>query len=106
MASISFDICTGSSTGARRAPCCSPLKISRVPPTSVATTGTPHAAASSSTTKADADAFPVTIEHALGKTTIEEEPKRVATLGWSDQDHAVALIDYYRSLIAVKAAGA
>ena len=42
-------------------------------------------------TEAEADAFPVTIEHALGKTTIEEEPQRVATLGWSDQDHAVAL---------------
>ena len=42
-------------------------------------------------TSADADAFPVTIEHALGETTIEEAPQRVATLGWSDQDHALAL---------------
>ena len=42
-------------------------------------------------TSADADAFPVTIEHALGETTIEEEPTRVATLGWTDQDHALAL---------------
>src|SRR5918994_7683704 len=42
-------------------------------------------------TEAEADAFPVTIEHALGETTIEEEPQRVATIGWSDQDHAVAL---------------
>jgi len=45
----------------------------------------------SSSTKAEADAFPVTIEHAFGKTTIEKEPKRVATLGWADQDHALAL---------------
>ena len=44
-----------------------------------------------STTSVDADAFPVTIEHAFGETTIEEEPKRVATLGWSDQDAALAL---------------
>jgi iron complex transport system substrate-binding protein len=44
-----------------------------------------------STTKADAKAFPVTIQHAFGSTTIEKEPKRVATLGWSDQDHALAL---------------
>ncbi len=44
-----------------------------------------------SSTKAEADAFPVTIEHAFGKTTVEKEPKRVATLGWSDQDHALAL---------------
>ncbi|WP_210439162.1 iron-siderophore ABC transporter substrate-binding protein [Nocardioides xinjiangensis] len=43
------------------------------------------------TTTADADAFPVTIEHALGETTIESEPTRVATLGWTDQDHALAL---------------
>ena len=42
-------------------------------------------------TEAETDAFPVTIEHALGETTIEEEPQRVATIGWSDQDHAVAL---------------
>jgi len=41
--------------------------------------------------QADADAFPVTIEHAFGETTIEEEPERVATLGWTDQDNALAL---------------
>lgn len=39
----------------------------------------------------DADAFPVTIEHAFGETTIESEPKRVATLGWTDQDNVLAL---------------
>ena len=37
------------------------------------------------------DRFPVTIEHAFGSTTIEKAPVRVATLGWSDQDHALAL---------------
>ncbi|HET7327595.1 MAG TPA: iron-siderophore ABC transporter substrate-binding protein [Nocardioidaceae bacterium] len=42
-------------------------------------------------TSADADAYPVTIEHAFGETTIEEQPKRVATLGWTDQDHVLAL---------------
>lgn len=45
----------------------------------------------SATTAAEADAFPVTIEHAFGETTIEAEPTRVATLGWTDQDHALAL---------------
>lgn len=44
-----------------------------------------------SSTEAEADAFPVTIKHAFGETTIDKEPKRVATLGWSDQDHALAL---------------
>ena len=39
----------------------------------------------------DAGAFPVTIDHAYGKTTIEQEPKRIATLGWSDQDVVLSL---------------
>jgi len=39
----------------------------------------------------DADAFPVTIEHVYGETTIEEEPTRVATLGWSDHDAVLSL---------------
>jgi iron complex transport system substrate-binding protein len=42
-------------------------------------------------TSAEAGAFPVTIDHAFGETTIEEEPTRVATLGWSDQDAVLAL---------------
>lgn len=42
-------------------------------------------------TSADANAFPVTIPHAFGETTVEEEPQRVATLGWTDQDNALAL---------------
>ncbi|HXH80018.1 ABC transporter substrate-binding protein [Nocardioides sp.] len=54
--------------------------------TTEATSAQPSAA-----TSAEADAFPVTIEHAFGKTTITEDPARVATLGWTDQDHAVAL---------------
>jgi iron complex transport system substrate-binding protein len=53
--------------------------------------GTDAAAEPTSTTSVDPDAFPVTIEHALGSTTVEEEPTRVATLGWTDHDHALAL---------------
>ena len=55
------------------------------------TASTDTAAEPTATTAADADAFPVTIEHALGETTIESEPTRVATLGWTDHDHALAL---------------
>lgn len=55
-------------------------------PSDAASNGTPDAASS-----ADAGAFPVTIEHAFGETTIEEEPQRVATLGWTDHDNALAL---------------
>lgn len=48
-------------------------------------------AAPASGTEADAGAFPVTIEHAYGSTTIETEPTRVATVGWSDHDAVISL---------------
>ena len=38
-----------------------------------------------------ADTFPVTIEHALGSTTIEAKPQRVVTWGWSAQDVVIDL---------------
>ena len=41
--------------------------------------------------EADAGAFPVTIEHVYGETTIEEEPQRVVALGWSDPDGVLSL---------------
>ncbi|MBJ3785488.1 ABC transporter substrate-binding protein [Devosia sediminis] len=37
------------------------------------------------------DAFPVTIEHALGSTTIEAKPSRIVTWGWSAQDVVIDL---------------
>jgi len=37
------------------------------------------------------DTFPVTIEHALGTTTIEAKPARVVTWGWSAQDVVIDL---------------
>ena len=36
-------------------------------------------------------AFPVSVEHAFGETTIEEEPERVVVLGWGAQDTVYAL---------------
>ncbi|HEY9562561.1 MAG TPA: iron-siderophore ABC transporter substrate-binding protein [Nocardioides sp.] len=47
--------------------------------------------AEKASSEAEAGAFPVTIEHAFGETTIAEEPKRVVTIGWTDQDNAVSL---------------
>lgn len=42
-------------------------------------------------TKAEEGAFPVTIEHAFGKTTVKKEPKRVATVGYVDADFVLSL---------------
>lgn len=46
---------------------------------------TPSANASGAT-----DEFPLTIKHALGETTIEEAPERVATWGWGSTEAAIA----------------
>lgn len=37
------------------------------------------------------DAFPVTIAHAHGETTIQKAPTRIATIGWADADTVTAL---------------
>lgn len=53
---------------------------------------TAEATASGSTDSTQsADAFPVTIDGALGETVIEEAPERVVTLGWGAGDIAVSL---------------
>lgn len=39
----------------------------------------------------DSDAFPVTVEHAYGDTTISEQPQRVVTVGVTEQDTLWAL---------------
>lgn len=38
-----------------------------------------------------ADAFPVTVEHAYGETTISAQPKRVVSVGYTEQDTLWAL---------------
>jgi iron complex transport system substrate-binding protein len=44
-----------------------------------------------SDTAASGDWTPVTIEHALGTTTIEQEPERVATVAWANHEVPLAL---------------
>ncbi len=44
-----------------------------------------------SSAPADAGAFPVTIEHAFGETTLSEKPERVATVSWVNADVSLAL---------------
>lgn len=48
-------------------------------------------AADEPSSSGSAGSFPVTIDSALGKTTIDAAPKRVATWGWGAQDIALAL---------------
>jgi iron complex transport system substrate-binding protein len=55
------------------------------------TGSTANEATAASSNEAEAGAFPVTIEHAYGKTTIEKEPQRVVALGWSDPDVVLSL---------------
>jgi iron complex transport system substrate-binding protein len=43
------------------------------------------------TTQAEASAFPVSVEHKFGSTRIASEPKRVVTVGYTDQDITLAL---------------
>jgi iron complex transport system substrate-binding protein len=48
-------------------------------------------AAEPSSRTGSADAFPVTIEHAFGETTIESEPQRVASVAWANHEVPLAL---------------
>ncbi|WP_369131922.1 iron-siderophore ABC transporter substrate-binding protein [Modestobacter sp. I12A-02662] len=53
--------------------------------------GSDDGAAPAAEPSAAADAFPVTIEHKFGTTEIPEEPARVVTVGFNDEDFVLAL---------------
>ncbi|SFO41177.1 iron complex transport system substrate-binding protein [Pseudobutyrivibrio sp. JW11] len=60
--------------------------------TDTATTSDTSSADSANTeVTGDDSAFPITIEHAFGETTIESKPERVVTLSWANQDAILAL---------------
>jgi iron-siderophore transport system substrate-binding protein len=51
----------------------------------------PDTASSAAATAAEPAAFPVTIEHKFGSTTIEQAPKRIVVAGLREQDSLLAL---------------
>lgn len=48
-------------------------------------------AAAPAASSSAAAAFPVSIAHKFGSTTIDKQPERVVTVGWNDQDPVLAL---------------
>lgn len=53
--------------------------------------GSDTAAGTAAKSSASSDAFPVTIKHKFGSTTIKSEPQRIVTIGLTDQDAVLAL---------------
>ena len=51
----------------------------------------PESTASVGGNPASDDAFPVTVEHAFGETTIDKKPERVATIAWANHEVPLAL---------------
>ena len=51
----------------------------------------PQSTATGGGNPASADAFPVTVEHVYGETTITEKPERVATVAWANHEVPLAL---------------
>jgi iron complex transport system substrate-binding protein len=54
-------------------------------------TGPASSASEASATSSASAQFPVTIKHVFGETTIKEQPKRVVTVSWVNDDVAIAL---------------
>src|ERR1700712_2100570 len=55
------------------------------------TTSSAGAVTSSSASSRQAAAFPSTVTHEFGSTTVTAEPKSVVTIGFNEQDFALAL---------------
>lgn len=49
------------------------------------------AAAGTAAAGGDTGTFPTTVEHAFGETTVESDPQRIVTVGWTDHEIVAAL---------------
>ena len=58
---------------------------------SACSSSAPQSTATEGGNPASADAFPVTIEHVYGETTITAKPERVATVAWANHEVPLAL---------------
>lgn len=58
---------------------------------SACATGPASSTSDASTSSSSSSQFPVTIKHVFGETTIKEQPKRVVTVSWVNDDVAIAL---------------
>ncbi len=58
---------------------------------SACSTGPASSTSDASTSSSSSSQFPVTIKHVFGETTVKEQPKRVATVSWVNDDVAIAL---------------
>ena len=58
---------------------------------SACSSSAPESTATTGGNPASDDAFPVTIEHVYGETTIDEKPERVATIAWANHEVPLAL---------------
>ncbi|MBX3015573.1 MAG: iron-siderophore ABC transporter substrate-binding protein [Caldilineaceae bacterium] len=69
------------------------VPVERVSAPAEETSGAPAATAATqpAAQSDEAAAFPVTIEHHFGRTTILAKPERVVSLGFTDQDYLLAL---------------
>ena len=52
--------------------------------------GSSSDAAQTAAPAADSSVFPVSVEHKYGSTTVEQEPLRVVSVGYTDQDAVLA----------------
>jgi iron complex transport system substrate-binding protein len=58
---------------------------------SACATDAPTAGSDADVPRAEEGAFPVTIQHAFGETTIDEQPVRVAAVAWANHEVPIAL---------------